>query len=755
MKTKASTLTSRMVSEFCAKRLAPVLPEEVVQTLQRYMVELLAREDYPPYRGAGLDLTTLAQTLSLERAVLQSQKAQLSSVFDAIARTVAEGRLRSDLPTRRRRATQEDAAAASPRPKTRAEVPARSGKRPGRKSHPVVEFPEPLFSTWDEPDSFGAALKLHASRHGETTYHLYDAVVRPEDGVNRSTLISWGRGTKLPRATISLEILGRIERRYRLPEGYFLEKAGTRDRAPGDFNLEGVTPAERRRLAWHLPDDFNRRSRYEQAEILDWVRNVIISGSTDYRRYQAAMMRQRYAVRFTCASGPRRPSSIAQTPEDSGITIAPKRLSDEMAAILRFKTATFADFGLQRNGVWGTQTASQKVEHFGLWFGAFAAPPESEVQGRGVDPKLLTFAMMVFPQVWDWYLTWRERRRGFYTKWEVDLLSIAAAFCREETGWLRQTPRIADNLREIDGLINSQDIAAVRADWAGACERMYKHARRRIKEIDRVARIHRDPFEPILPVLEASSPVGEYRKITEEILARMPDERHHPRAAAEAVRSFLLLRIGLHTGLRQKNLRELLLCKPGNLPTPERKLEDMKRGELRWSSRDHGWEILIPSVAFKNANSSFFGSKPFRLILPDLGRLYELLEAWIDRHRSRLIGAAADPGTLFVKTAKRTSTNASYCQNTFYEAWRTAIQRYGIYNPWTERGAIKGLLPHGPHNVRDVLATHILKQTGSYEQASYAIQDTAEMVAQHYGRFLPQDKAEIAARILNQVWQAA
>lgn len=38
--------------------------------------------------------------------------------------------------------------------------------------------------------------------------------------------------------------------------------------------------------------------------------------------------------------------------------------------------------------------------------------------------------------------------------------------------------------------------------------------------------------------------------------------------------------------------------------------------------------------------------------------------------------------------------------------------------PYTGRGAIKGLLPHGPHNVRDVRATHILKRTGSYEQAS-------------------------------------
>ncbi len=49
----------------------------------------------------------------------------------------------------------------------------------------------------------------------------------------------------------------------------------------------------------------------------------------------------------------------------------------------------------------------------------------------------------------------------------------------------------------------------------------------------------------------------------------------------------------------------------------------------------------------------------------------------------------------------------------------------------------------------------ILKQTGSYEQASYAIQDTPDVVQQHYGRFLPQDKAALAARILNQVWEAA
>jgi hypothetical protein len=55
--------------------------------------------------------------------------------------------------------------------------------------------------------------------------------------------------------------------------------------------------------------------------------------------------------------------------------------------------------------------------------------------------------------------------------------------------------------------------------------------------------------------------------------------------------------------------------------------------------------------------------------------------------------------------------------------------------PYTGRGAIKGPLPQGPHNLRDMLATHILKLTRSYYQASYAIQDTPDVVQQHYGRF--------------------
>lgn len=630
---------------------------------------------------------------------------------------------------------------------------------------PIVEFPEPLFDEWEDPPTFVEALQLHMRRHGDTCWHLHRAITRPGEAFNRKTIVVWSNGEKPPRSVQSLEMLGRIERRYRLPIGYFKSKLPPTARAAKGHNVgEDIGDAERRRLAWHLPDDFNSLPFTKREEIIEWVRRVIISGTTEYRRFQAAAIKQRYAIRFPALTG--RPVSPVWDIEDedpntvdpdllSGSLDAPASLAAEMEGLVRFKTTTLTDLGFQRNGVWGEETAAQKIEHLGLMFGALSASPDEGVRGYGLPFERLTFGLLAFPGVWDWYLRWRERRRGFYTTWEVNMLSIALALTRKETGWLRQHPQMLKRVRPIPGLISGSEIADASNDWHEYCDNLYRHLTNRLKEIQRVHRVHRDPFEPIMCVLETDSPLSEYRKITDEIIARMPDEKRHPRAAAESVRSFLLLRLGLHLGLRQKNLRQLLVCPRGRLPTTERRLEDLKCGELRWSDRDNGWEVLIPANTFKNASSSFFGQKPFRLVLPDLLDLYHHIDAYVSRHRAALLGEVKDPGTFFVKTTKSNTKDAAYDISSFYDVWRLTIQRYGIYNPYTGRGAIKGLLPHGPHNVRDVLATHILKKTGSYEQASYAIQDTPEMIRSHYGRFLPEDKAALAARILNEVWKAA
>lgn len=500
---------------------------------------------------------------------------------------------------------------------------------------------------------------------------------------------------------------------------------------------------------------------------MEWVRRVVITGATEYRRFQAQALKHRYALRFPELTG-RKPSLIHK-PDDEDRNLlddvecelvaaskdAPAGLAKEVARFVGFKTATLTEIGYLRSGVWNEQTAMQQVEYLGLLFGALAASPSSPVAGAGVPRASLAMGMLIFPAVWDWYFQWRERRRGFFTAWEANMLQLGLALTRAGTGWLGQHPELADRLRPIPDLITPTDIASVQADWDGACDAFYRYGFARVGEIRRVARVHRDPFEPILPILEAESPLGEYRLIVQEVIRLMPDADRYPLAAAEAVRSILMLRLGLHLGLRQKNLWQLLLCLPGHPPTPERQLEIRKCGELRWLEREGAWEVFIPAVAFKNSGSSFFARRPFQFRLPDLEELYGYIETYIHRDRSILLGGFADPGTFFVKTVKRTSREPAYDQNSFYEAWRLIIQRYGIHNPYTQRGAIKGLLPHGPHSVRDVLATHILKQTGSYEQASYAIQDTPEVVARHYARFLPQDKAALAAQVLNQVWEAA
>ncbi len=773
----------RKISEFCELRIAPIASRRVLENIRPYLASLIVYRKSPPLLNGHIDWAAIGQNCGIEAEMTVELKKQLRPALDAIIRWLGAPPAAEERrpPRSKARPTKivpaKKAASASSTGKAQSAATdgtfARSAStQRGPAPKPISPFPDALFDATEDPVSFQDALIYHMRRFGDTYWQLHRAVVHLNETFDNKTLLSWIQGERVPRSVTSFDILLRIERRYRLPEGYFKEKLPHQARSLYGHELGDISPAERRRISLHLPDDFSRLPFTKREEILHWVRRVIISGSTEYRRYQAAASKQRYAIRFPGVTYggsalPSRPlasmaganSNLAADLDDpdllSGVVDAPPRLAMEMADLIRFKTSTLTAIGFQRNGVWGEETASQKIEHLGLMFGALAASPGSAVKGCGVALSQLSFGLLIFPGVWDWYLQWREQRRGFYTKWEEDMLMVAQALSRADVGWIRQHPELLRNVRPIAGLIEQGEIDFAARDWHGACDAFHRHAANRSKEIQRVMRVHRDPFEPIMCVLEAESPLAEYRKITDEIVKRMPDENRYPRPAAEAVRSFLLLRLGLHLGLRQKNLRQLRVCPRGHYPTSERRLEDMKCGELRWSDRDHGWEVLIPSVAFKNSGSSFFGQKPFRLVLPDLLDLYDYLDAYIDRHRGVLLGGAKDPGTLFVKTVKTTSVDAAYNSTTFYEAWRTVIQRYGIYNPYTGRGAIKGLLPHGPHNLRDILATHILKQTGSYEQASYAIQDTPDVVQQHYGRFLPQDKAALAAKILNQVWEAA
>ncbi len=55
MKSTPSSLTPHRIASYCDLRLAPVLEPEEVSTVRECLLDLLERNEYPPYRGSALD----------------------------------------------------------------------------------------------------------------------------------------------------------------------------------------------------------------------------------------------------------------------------------------------------------------------------------------------------------------------------------------------------------------------------------------------------------------------------------------------------------------------------------------------------------------------------------------------------------------------------------------------------------------------------------------------------------------------------
>lgn len=601
------------------------------------------------------------------------------------------------------------------------------------------------------PRTFPESLIYCMGQRGDTVSSLLAAI--EIDASRRQTVWLWLKGTSAPRHHKSFRLLALVEKRYKLPDRFF------RSQLCGELTaraiVTGKMSAKDKYVAdLHLPGDFDERSPEEQEEIISWIKENVLSATTDYGKFLSQTAKDRYAVLFPTVLRARKylPAiSLPKLPNILGNLKAPPALADEMHDLIRFHTTSLSPTGFKRIRPWKRQTVISHVRNFGIMFGALCASPGSSVAGMGVPITKLTFGLMVFPQFWDWLLQWREKRRGFFTVAERSTLYVAIGFTRKVTGWLRQHPVLADRLKPIERFVTAEQIRLAKANWNAACDNTFEFAQHRLREIATLVKCHRSSFEPIMPILKDPSPLQQFRRVTEEILkdARAMDS---PIEQSRAFRAYLMLRLGAHLGLRQRNLRELLLSEKGSKPRTTKVLQDLERGEMRWNQERQCWSVFVPAVAFKNWNSSFFRGHPYELDLPDLADLYSILDRYISIDRKLIIGSLNDPGTLFVRSGRLPGNSCEYTMHTFYDAWKFAIQRHGIYNPYTRRGAIKGLLPHGPHCVRDVLATHILKMTGSFDLASYAIQDSAETVMRHYGRFLPEEKAAQAALILNEVW---
>ncbi|MFG6569801.1 helix-turn-helix domain-containing protein [Sulfitobacter sp. 1A13679] len=574
-----------------------------------------------------------------------------------------------------------------------------------------------------DDESFGERLQRLREAAGMSAQGLSDAVSRGEIKLSTGAIHHWERGGRFPSQDWRSQ-LHHVERALGVPTGYLSEVLPTSSFYSARIET-GLPRSIQRRISQHLPADFGSRPTPEQDEILAWVsRNILstpkeILGEGD----DGNPIEYDFSV-----------YALART-EKSRLRKAPDHLLEELDEVRNFKTSPMLPEGIVRNEQWGKTTAEKADYEILAFMGA--------VGKVGLPDEMLSLSAVMVPQVIDQFIQWKVARRGGYTNAIEKPLLVFAGMLHREFGFLTQSPGFGEDLAPVKGLISRADVQMIQQDWKGACARAVKHINSRLKEIAKASQKGRDPFEALLPVLEAREPLRQYYRIVPEIRKRMPDDTY-PVRKAETLRSLLVLRLGLELAFRQKNNRELLICPDGQKPRSWKELKRRQRGELSFDGSR--WIVRIPGVAFKNATSkAVHEENVFHLM--DRDHLYSEIAEYLEA-RKTLLGNRRDPGTLFVKTMTARSKSAEYCLNAYYEMFRSIITTYGIHNPFTGRGAIEGLRPHGPHSIRHVVATASVKRTRGFSDAAALLMDSEEMVKEAYARFLPGERHSLASDAL-------
>jgi len=215
-----SRVFARMISDFCRKRLAPLLPPHEVEKVRFYMLDMLQACERVPRNKKGYDWSEIALATDIAIENLMPARKTIGHGLDALNREISK--IAPARKTRRKRGHPPDATAPVRSPSTdsrstkklrtpvprvalpgaaQCEFPRRHSSpapRAGRRPHPVVEFPEPLSAFEDDPDAFHEALAMQMRRHGDTCWRLHGAIMKPARPSTRRRLRVGDVARRLP-----------------------------------------------------------------------------------------------------------------------------------------------------------------------------------------------------------------------------------------------------------------------------------------------------------------------------------------------------------------------------------------------------------------------------------------------------------------------------------------------------------------------------------------------------------------------------
>lgn len=563
----------------------------------------------------------------------------------------------------------------------------------------------------------------------------------PPDGRVRD----FAAGRRQPIEARSLEMVSVLEEILELRKGMLSELLPS-----GGRNFRSATPSpslslgrsESRKYSYFLEGVPEARI----PEALDWVENTLFAPAKSLVDFEGGEMFDEDGKMN------RAPYALALPGEKAGRRKkAGERLIEQIEEIVRHKTSHVTAHGEIRNEKWGEYAAEKGKGDLLRFVGSFA---EMGVPARKVD-----LSVMVSPTALRRYVDFYKARRGAITATVTNTFQTIGMLVHPKTGFAMQRPDLFRPLATLDGVMTEEEVAKAQSDPLGWMKDVHDDIKQMIGEIigskkrnDGVLEVGRDPFAPLLPVLEVKNPGLVYNQIADEIRRRMPDRRAHPVAWALRQRDLFVFRYAYDTVWRQRNHREALLRFPGMEKRDARLLE--RRGVMEVGLEENGLiGVRAPVSAFKNANSSALRNHETDnvILLTKANGFVRDFHNYLEA-RKILLRGHPDPGTLFVKDMTNgRAKDPTMGATAFYQMWVNIIRRYGVKNPFNGRGSIEDLGVHGPHAVRDVWATTMLKMggPGAVAAAAAALFDTVDMIQNHYARYLPADANAFARSLMH------
>jgi transcriptional regulator with XRE-family HTH domain len=296
------------------------------------------------------------------------------------------------------------------------------------------------------------------------------------------------------------------------------------------------------------------------------------------------------------------------------------------------------------------------------------------------------------------YLSWYIQRAGNKVNGgHVGFVQFVLTLLHPETGYLTQKPEL--RLTLADDTSDEQ--------WAVRCHTAFTKLKDQLKALKRVETKSRNPDAPVAAVLQLANPMLALK----DMLQRIRTSRPTAGTYTEAIwgRDLLLIGLMVCSPLRAKNLRHLIYCNDGT-------------GNLR-RKPDGTWELTIVREHFKNHQGAA-AKREYRIVL-DAG-IYRDIEAYLETFRPMLLnGKTAATDLLFVSSESGIKNQPWQSLNRHVE---TLTRKYLMQCPGV-----------GPHVVRHLVATGIIKKTGEYSTAALVLHDEEDTIKKSYSHLCSED----------------